>query len=482
MTSVPFDSILPFEERSRCFLYNGGNLLVAQVSRTVHDYVASMKSRRDDPQAGRSSPRGLTALRDAGFFHYAPPTQREPTPDSWPLEEAYLLLTQACNLACDYCFNETAAPTGPAVMRPDVMRSAFDYLASHAHPTRGMRVILWGGEPLLYRDSVRAALDLGAAAFRRVRRPLMFATTTTNATPIDAEMAQWLVRAGVVVNFSIDGTRESTDRHRRDRLGRPAYDRTVEGIRTYLAAQRRLLPKAVPRARMTVTSATARTLARNFVHLWEIGIPYVWCKDVDWLSEGDACSLTFEDFQQLDAQYGEIRAHIYRLLDGADGRRLDPQLRADLGALHRRERRQSSCGAGFANVSILPDGTVLACYHLEGHPEFRLGHVADRETPRRIPPSIRVNVDDVATCRVCEVKHLCGGGCMAKGVAHGLTADDCWTPQCRFIRQHHLHLLRLYGHLMSSPHAERLARLLTPADVWPPPLDTAAAPHGGPSA
>mgnify|MGYP003382095068 CR=1 FL=1 len=454
---------VPIADDGHWYLFNGESMLFAEVTQDVHDHVVLAKAGVDVAPSPRVE--HLNALH---FFQG--PDHRVATQGAgvgMVLEEAYLLLTDRCNLACRYCFNGSDLPLiRGKVMSPSVLEAAVRFLAHAAHPERGLRLILWGGEPLLDYRTLHMALTCATQAFRTANKPLTFATTT-NAIALDARVAETLVEFNVVVNFSLDGTPDSHNLYRTHRDGRPSHADTMRGVHTYLDVQRRRAPTMLPRARMTVTHDSASRFYENVVSLWAAGIPYVWAKDVAWQPDGHPAMLDDSDIPVLEEQYRLLRMHILRAMAHGDAERVLPQLVADLGALHRRERRKGSCGAGHGNVSITTSGDIIACYHLEGSDAFRLGHVDQATECLECIRQMRTTVDDDEVCRSCEYKYLCGGGCAAKGIGKGLGARSCWVGQCKFIKVSLMHLLRLYGSVMSGAGGARLAPLLRRPDRLP---------------
>jgi uncharacterized protein len=143
-----------------------------------------------------------------------------------PFRQFLLKIASRCNLACDYCyvyeFGDQSWRGRPRVMQDEVLQAAVARIVEHvhAHAPDDIRVILHGGEPLLagsaYLDHVAGALrgaDLG-----RTRLDLFL---QTNATLLDERFLEVFHRHRVKVGVSLDGSRESNDRHRRypDRRG-----------------------------------------------------------------------------------------------------------------------------------------------------------------------------------------------------------------------------------------------------------------------
>ena len=137
-----------------------------------------------------------------------------------------------CNLDCDYCFflaKEELYPGSTFRMTPTVLEAyVSQLLAWHAAPEVS---IAWqGGEPtLMGLDFYRQVMDLVA----RHRRPgqVIEHTIQTNATLLDSAWAQFFAEHDFLVGVSIDGPAQLHDVYRRDKAGKPSFDRVVRGVR-----------------------------------------------------------------------------------------------------------------------------------------------------------------------------------------------------------------------------------------------------------
>lgn len=160
-----------------------------------------------------------------------------------PIHDVVLKVHQRCNLACDYCYVYEHADQSwrrrPAVMAPEIWRAAVSRIRAHVctHELASIRVVLHGGEPLLYgparlgelADAIRAAMP----DFCAVQIGLQ-----TNGVRLDAAMAEVLIRHGIRAGVSVDGVAENHDRHRRTRSGRGSFD-AVAGALELMRAQYR---------------------------------------------------------------------------------------------------------------------------------------------------------------------------------------------------------------------------------------------------
>ncbi len=138
-----------------------------------------------------------------------------------------------CNLDCDYCFflsKEQLYP-GSAFRMDDAVLAAYVRQLLSAHPPDSeVTFAFQGGEPTLMGvDFFARCLQL-QQEYKQPGQHILN-TIQTNATLLDAQWAGFLADNQFLVGVSIDGPREMHDAYRRDKGGKPTYDRVVTGLR-----------------------------------------------------------------------------------------------------------------------------------------------------------------------------------------------------------------------------------------------------------
>lgn len=178
----------------------------------------------------------ISALDSGGFFATA-------ANDNYAVT---VLTATACNLGCNYCFQNTAlAPTGSyappriatAVLDDEMVEAtvAFVHRQLLASDLKSTNLLLFGGEPLL---NVSGCLRL-----LRGLTPLNLvdAEVVTNGVLLTPSVTDALTTAGLRrVQITFDGDRRSHDRVRVTRNGRPTYDRILENVALSSASAPRL--------------------------------------------------------------------------------------------------------------------------------------------------------------------------------------------------------------------------------------------------
>ena len=137
----------------------------------------------------------------------------------------------ACNLNCDYCFyleKEALFPGSGTRRMSDRVLEAYIRKTADYQKTPQLLYAWQGGEPtLMGLDFFRKAVELEKRYSGR--RPILN-TIQTNGILIDEEWCAFLAENRFLVGLSLDGPEEIHDLHRRDRDGRPTFDRVIRAL------------------------------------------------------------------------------------------------------------------------------------------------------------------------------------------------------------------------------------------------------------
>ena len=148
----------------------------------------------------------------------------------------YLLTTDACNLACTYCFVEGAMPKGYkfSMMSEETAQFGVDLFAKSLKRSGGIeepQIIFYGGEPLENFAVAEKALAYISQLKTKGELPSNTSVTiNTNGTLINSRVVT--VLRGVEnlnVAISLDGPKEISDLCRKYHGGRGIYDDIMRG-------------------------------------------------------------------------------------------------------------------------------------------------------------------------------------------------------------------------------------------------------------
>jgi uncharacterized protein len=137
-----------------------------------------------------------------------------------------------CNLQCSYCFflnKERLYPGSRFRMSDEVLETYIRQLIE-SHQSPRVTVSWQGGEPTLMGiDFFQKAIGFQ----EKYQKPGMIFENTlqTNGTLLDDEWCEFFRKHDFLVGISIDGPQPLHDLHRRDKQGRPTFDRVMRGLR-----------------------------------------------------------------------------------------------------------------------------------------------------------------------------------------------------------------------------------------------------------
>ena len=181
----------------------------------------------------------------------------------WPaLCYADVFLTEDCNHRCAYCF---VKGKNPRKMSEEVARQSLEFLLRASKQEKSVRILFFGGEPLLEFDLIRFFIEYGRERFRRAGKELGF-DMTTNGTLMTAERARYFRDHGVMCLLSIDGDQETHDAHRKMLGGGSSFEAVMERLPLMKSFQ------PWQGTRMTVHPETVHKLRHNVEFLFRCGI------------------------------------------------------------------------------------------------------------------------------------------------------------------------------------------------------------------
>lgn len=141
----------------------------------------------------------------------------------------YFIPTTQCNYACSYCFVENKVEY-PVFMTKEVSHKGLDFFATQSKNSREIKVVFYGGEPLLNKDVVYDAIQYirqleGSGKFsKKVRITLL-----TNGSLVDQETVNICRKYEVKTSVSMDGPAYIHDETRVLPDHRGSWEQSVKG-------------------------------------------------------------------------------------------------------------------------------------------------------------------------------------------------------------------------------------------------------------
>ena len=319
-----------------------------------------------------------------------------------------------CNLGCAYCYylsKDSLYPGSDFCMSDGVLESfTRQYIAAHRVPevTFGWQ----GGEPLLMGlDFFRRAVALQETH----RRPGMRIVNAlqTNGTLLDDDWCRFFQEHDFLVGLSLDGPREAHDAYRADKGGNPSFDRVMTGLALLKehAVEFNILT--------TVHAANADRPVEVYRFLRdEAGARFIQFIPIVQREGGGVSARSVSARSVRAEQYGGFLVAVFDEWVRRDVGRVfvqifDVALAAWVGAPPGLCVFDETCGNALV---VEHNGDLYACDHFV-EPHYRLGNILQTplvelvgsERQRRFGLGKRDALPE--TCRACEVRFVCNGGC-----------------------------------------------------------------------
>lgn len=311
------------------------------------------------------------------------------------LEHATIILTNACNFSCSYCYAR-AAHDGRA-LDPAHARRLVDHVLERA-PIGGEVQLgfIGGGEPTLAWPQLVEAVEhaeRGAAA----RKITLVVKLVTNGSAIDDARATWLRAHGVRVSVSFEVLPDAQDGQRPLRRGGGSFA-VVD------ATLRRLCEHRVPTGvRATITAANVDRLV-EMIELLAARWPAIRYARVEpALAAG-------EDLVALYRRFTPSFLAARRV-----GRRLGVAVHCAVSKNLARQRARFCRG----ELCLVPGGDVVSCHRVTARSDpafarFRYGRVDDRAIAldaAAFDAIARGRSADDPRCAACFARWHCAGNC-----------------------------------------------------------------------
>ena len=310
-----------------------------------------------------------------------------------------LLLTTACNLNCVYCYAN--ANKINSYLDIEKLHPLLDSIPSHID---SLNIEFHGGEPTVAFNQMREAHHLISQRF-----PKSTFMIQTNGV-FNKGILKWLLDNNVTINFSIDGYEEIHNKQR------PAINKNINSFKTLINnAHKAQNYKTGTACIVTVTSSNLDKMRNIFDFLKTNNFKYI--KFNPLFKEGRALNdisetTTAPDLNIFAKNLAEISIEAYQKKI-----MIDSDL---LPSIHARQPSYARCGAVCNQMTICPNGDVLACADAlylttdKTDNPFYFASLTDTSIEYNQQHKTQLNnstADNSPLCQPCFLKWHCAGGC-----------------------------------------------------------------------
>lgn len=357
-----------------------------------------------------------------------------------------LPLSDRCNLNCGFCY--TKGGHGNSFSQQHIDK-VFDWMfaqynagATTEQRQWGIRVTIYGGEPLLEWDNLVSVVVSKKALAETVGIKLQF-SLVTNMTLLTEEKLDWLITNRVGVHPSIDGCQPAQDAERK------FADGSGSSAVVYQNAKMLLSKMGGRSCRMTVSPSTVQYLYDSIVFMTkEIGfktVNGVLAGGVEWTDE--ALAVHTQQIEKVtDWWIDEMR----------DGKHWDLyHLRNMFMGIWSGRRMRKLCSSGITHAGVDTEGNIYPCHrfcNLQSTPGYLLGTIDTGVTNLALVETLK-NYDlaeaNKERCKDCPAVLSCHALCLHEMM---LAGNGMFEP-C----EHYCKVWPVYWRVAMRAHTTMLA-------------------------
>ncbi len=146
------------------------------------------------------------------------------------LNSLRIVLTERCNMNCDYCFVRKRKTKKDDDICLSTIKKAIDLMVS-MNSEKYIEVQFFGGEPLLKWDLIIDTVSYVDQVIKKGTINNVFYGITTNGTLITKEKAMFLKEHNFLVSVSLDGWKELHNSNRHYFKEKNSYDDVIKGLK-----------------------------------------------------------------------------------------------------------------------------------------------------------------------------------------------------------------------------------------------------------
>lgn len=341
-----------------------------------------------------------------------------------PVKAMCLLISQDCNLRCEYCFAETGDfGMGRSLMSLETGKKAIDFLLEKSGNRENLELDFFGGEPLMNFDVVKEIVKYARAREKEYGKNFRF-TVTTNGLLLTDDKIDFINKEMSNVVLSIDGRKCVNDRMRHRVDGTGCYDTIVEKFRKTVDSR----GDKEYYVRGTYTKYNL-DFSEDVFHLYEQGFDQI---SVEPVVAPDTAPYALTE-NELPAIFSEYDKLAERLLENdKNGKHFNFfHFMLDLDQGPCAIKRLRGCGCGNEYVAISPNGDIYPCHQFVGIDEWKMGNLNEETFDYKIKDYFAsAHIYTKEECKKCWAKFYCSGGCNANNYIYAGDVHNAYKMSC----------------------------------------------------
>jgi uncharacterized protein len=307
-----------------------------------------------------------------------------------------LLITQECNLACDYCY----IGKKKSVMSLSTAAKIVDFVFAHAASGDKIEIGFFGGEPLLEFGVIKEITDI-IQKHRSFGAKRVNISVVTNGTIFSDRIAKFLAEKNIVLCVSCDGPAAVQDIHRRFPDGHGSSAVVEQNLKKALKCFPFIPVNAV------YSPEGLRFLPDVVDYLVSLGAVNIY------LNPNISAHWTRKEADMLPAVYGLIgKKYVDFYLQGKPKyiNLIDGKITVILRGGYKPVEK---CLMGQKELAFAPSGNIYPCERLVGSDDGKthcLGNITEGFDPSKACGGISCAAKNLE-CRECGLAEYCANWC-----------------------------------------------------------------------
>jgi len=431
MNTALFDKITkecihlyPFKVNGDYFLFDTESLKVASIPQDIYNIISSIIK---NPVSLKNSTLNESYFEEIyNFAKSRPVSLLKDTScvldrcgkfsDLKTLRDLTLIVCEACNLKCEYCYLRDKLDK-KTFMDRETCRRAIDLFYQHAD--KYVHINFYGGEPLLNFDIIKYATEYAVKTAGGYGISPSFGFVT-NGTICNDEILNHLTKYKFLISISLDGPAEIHNRFRKFKSGELTFDVIMKNIENYFSHYGN---KEIIRFAPTIfydNYNQLETIYDFFVELErKYGISFNAFSDIQYvIGKTLFSSNKANGFCTMLLEYGKLiwkeaknEGKVDKLFTKV---RIPPHF---FKSIFRNKIATSKCGAGISAMVVYPDGTITGCKQFDSATvrglDLSWGNVFKNEfnDELRLLPLKPTHTALPKACKSCFIKNICTSMC-----------------------------------------------------------------------
>jgi len=380
------------------------------------------------------------------FGNYLKQDEKQEAKSTPVLDCNFLILniTGRCNLACKYCFAETAENKNS--MSLETARKAINNMLSQKNNIDEYSIYYFGGEPLLKMKLLREITEYAYEEIAVKRSKTINFLINTNAVLINDEAIELFRKYHFKVTVSIDGPKEIHDVNRIYHNGEGSFNRVVEKIN--------LLKKNNITTNLRATfSPKITNLVSVFDFFENLQLPYAYSFTLtnDYKSNSVDTHFNKQQLKEIDKELQAAMDYFVAKMANREAV-LCTGLYRKIGTIGNKLRRTHSCEAGRRSLTVDENGKYFACQNMISYKQTCLGDVNANINDLKRRQFMAKDITKISQCRDCSIRNLCLGGCEVERINANNILDK---QMCDFFKMEWKNILYAYSQLMELNEAKK---------------------------